>query len=298
MYSERSYARLIARRLPIFIGSPVSLHSLGKHADIYRFAFLDTWVWAVFLFMVLAMTSIYRKIAKTSRSTPPTAQSFHVVGTNQHHASIASLRSTPELAPSTTTVDGKEETSVSRLSLFLRKWKMRLHQSHREQQPRSNLHRQKQTFATQALLYCMAYAITWDFSTYTLIRRRVQWQMVIPIVFLLNILQPLQGFWNAFIYIRPRYMRYRKKQQDQLVRLREQQQREQHQDEAQKEEEHRRRQEENSQARNGWDAQRRGVAFIQAVSVEGDEDEDGEQEELDYVLDTSSGGPEAESVQS
>lgn len=68
-------------------------------------------------------------------------------------------------------------------------------------------------FATQALLYCIAYFITWLFGSINMVvHERLVDDTYIPILFLIVIFEPLQGFMNFLIYFRPRYLAYRRKQ--------------------------------------------------------------------------------------
>lgn len=64
--------------------------------------------------------------------------------------------------------------------------------------------------ATQSFLYVLAYFVTWMFPTVTWLTELIQGKTYTPILFLQSFFVPLQGFFNAFIYIRPRYERYRR----------------------------------------------------------------------------------------
>ena len=74
-------------------------------------------------------------------------------------------------------------------------------------------------FATQAMLYCAVFAMTWFFATVNHIMTEVAPPGYIPLAFLHSIFGTLQGFFNALIYIRPRYIRYREQQQARKARL-------------------------------------------------------------------------------
>mmetsp|Transcript_15331 Transcript_15331/g.21805 ORF Transcript_15331/g.21805 Transcript_15331/m.21805 type:complete len:391 (+) Transcript_15331:258-1430(+) len=75
----------------------------------------------------------------------------------------------------------------------------------------------------QSMLYVGAFFLTWSWATiYHLVEWitgvRAQW-----ITLLINTFVPLQGFWNSFIYARPRYLRLKKKNKHmgfkQLIKL-------------------------------------------------------------------------------
>lgn len=62
----------------------------------------------------------------------------------------------------------------------------------------------------QSILYVGAFFLSWSWTT---IYHLVAWfgGVSVPwITLLINTFLPLQGFWNAFIYARPRYLRVRK----------------------------------------------------------------------------------------
>ena len=62
----------------------------------------------------------------------------------------------------------------------------------------------------QSILYVGAFFLSWSWAT---IYHLVAWfgGVSVPwITLLINTFLPLQGFWNAFIYARPRYLRMRK----------------------------------------------------------------------------------------
>jgi len=64
--------------------------------------------------------------------------------------------------------------------------------------------------AIQGLLYVGAFYVTWLFPTISRITELVAGSNYFPIQFLDAFLLPLQGFFNFFIYIRPRYLTNRK----------------------------------------------------------------------------------------
>jgi len=68
--------------------------------------------------------------------------------------------------------------------------------------------------AVQGLLYVGAFYITWLFPTMSRITELVAKKNYFPIQFLDTFLIPLQGFLNFLIYIRPRYIAYRRQNKD------------------------------------------------------------------------------------
>jgi hypothetical protein len=149
----------------------------GDDAALYRILFTFLIIWAVFAFLVVAMTMIYRTILSIERASEPS------MGAN--------FRMDSDSSPS-------------------QQQAMDLASSRRQRSKRNSL---RQRFAMQALLYCVAFALSYLFGTINVIN--VEWGngiAYIPILFLQVMLLPLQGVWNALIYIRPRYLRYRDKQ--------------------------------------------------------------------------------------
>lgn len=65
-------------------------------------------------------------------------------------------------------------------------------------------------FATQALLYIGACLIATIFPMLQTLTHQLTGQIFVPFLFLITIFFPLQGFFNAAIYTRPRYLKYRK----------------------------------------------------------------------------------------
>jgi hypothetical protein len=133
---------------------------------------------------------------------------------------------------------------------------------------RSTLNRLTRQFATQAMLFCRAFFITWLFPTIGLVVGLVnKGPIPYPLLLLSDLFTPLQGFWNAFIYLRPRYLRYRRRQ-------------------CEKEERQRLVQEQAEARRLTRVAHllaQQGLALVQALSVQeaADIDDEGEAEEDD-----------------
>ena len=75
--------------------------------------------------------------------------------------------------------------------------------------------------AAQASLYVLFFFVTWIFPASQFIAAAVTGYLYFPLLCLTVLLLPLQGFFDAFIYLRPRYLQYRriKQQQQQQQRL-------------------------------------------------------------------------------
>ena len=65
-------------------------------------------------------------------------------------------------------------------------------------------------FAKQAFFYIAVYFLTWVFPMVQWVLERETGNIYIPIIFLQAILVPMQGFLNALVYVRPRYLKYRR----------------------------------------------------------------------------------------
>jgi hypothetical protein len=68
-------------------------------------------------------------------------------------------------------------------------------------------------FAAQACLYVAAFFISWIFPMVQIIVTKRTDELYTPFLFLIVVFSPLQGFFDALIYIRPRYLKYKRKQQ-------------------------------------------------------------------------------------
>lgn len=68
--------------------------------------------------------------------------------------------------------------------------------------------------AMQGLLYIAAFFITWLFPTISRFTELIAGRNYFPIQFLDTFLIPLQGFFNFMIYIRPRFLAYRSRHED------------------------------------------------------------------------------------
>lgn len=78
--------------------------------------------------------------------------------------------------------------------------------------------KQSRKVANQAMLYVGAFYMTWIFGTVTrLVQLTQDGKIYFPIIIMMTIFFPLQGFFNCIVYLRPRYMRYTQKHPDQGI---------------------------------------------------------------------------------
>lgn len=64
--------------------------------------------------------------------------------------------------------------------------------------------------ATQAFFYMLAFFLSWTPATLTRFIQMVWGKTYYPIILMMAIFTPLQGFFNFLVYSRPRWMRFRK----------------------------------------------------------------------------------------
>lgn len=68
--------------------------------------------------------------------------------------------------------------------------------------------------ATQAFLYNFFFFITWIFPMVTFAVSVSTGSLYFPLLTLATIFTPMQGFFDAIIYLRPRYLKYRRRQRE------------------------------------------------------------------------------------
>lgn len=65
--------------------------------------------------------------------------------------------------------------------------------------------------AVQATFYCSVFLLTWSFGTVNRFTQLVGGKVPFPLRILQSFFAPLQGFFNCLVYLRPKYVAYRKK---------------------------------------------------------------------------------------
>jgi hypothetical protein len=164
----------------------------GDNAWLYRWAFLYAEVWFAILYVTAAMALIYYTVLRVERSTD---KYRHL----NNPSSSSRRRSLPK-------------DSLS--SIFRRRQKQRISLIKRKRQ-------QSKQVAHQALAYVGAFFLTWIFGTIARLMQQSKEDVsksYRPLLLLQTIFFPLQGFFNALVYLRPRFVQYReahKKKQEQ-----------------------------------------------------------------------------------
>lgn len=138
----------------------------GANATLYDIAFFHVWLWAVFIWLVVAMAMMYQQIARTERSS------------NKYRSESVLMRHYCN-----NNVNGNSASFQ--------------HQQHHQDNKKVEL---RKAFRTQALLYCSAYFITWLPATLHTIFKALG-NPIFALTYA-AFLDALQGFWNAIIYIR------------------------------------------------------------------------------------------------
>ena len=142
----------------------------GDHADKYLLGLFYSWVWMVFVFLVVCMILIYLRIRKTEQRTLRRSI-FRAAGSESLSGSPSDRN------------EGGRQTLASR-------------------------------YANQALFYALVYLLTWIWGTVHLMVHESGFaasRTFLPIIYLLLIFEPLQGFNNMLVYFRPRYLAYLRK---------------------------------------------------------------------------------------
>lgn len=233
----------------------------GALASTYRLALFYIPFWVILGIMVISMIMIYGKLSATERtmarmvaSPRPSSDS-----PNQLLADSTQLSSSlPQQPQSTTATNELRITSLTK------------------------------EFAIQALLYCLAFMFTWLFGMVaaTSVRFSEKPAFYYPIAYLSTVLGSLQGCFNACIYIRPRYLRYRRLNKQQ-------QQRREYDEEKQGYEGEFSGDDDGRQASSSGEITLRVLALRKALSVDAMDDEDEllEQEEEEGIPDVQSVQP-------
>ena len=158
----------------------------GNHAHAYTLGLFFSWVWMVFVFICTSMYLIYQSIAR--REDRSRIYDFR--------------RSIRKFRGNDTVTQKAEGESTNAEASNSRKQSLRFR------------------FAMQSLFYCIVYFLTWIWGTInvTVHKSKAVPHSYIPILYLLSIFEPLQGFLNMAVYFRPRYLAYRRKMEDYRLR--------------------------------------------------------------------------------
>jgi len=160
----------------------------GDNAGIYRMAFLYVEVWIVILYTALLMSLIYIRVLRVEQSTNKYRYS--------HSFSDSPCRSS---LPGKT--DSHDRSSSSPINV-----------RHNRKQIQQNKKQHSQEVANQAMAYVGAFFLTWIFGTTArmmqLAKTNTNPRVNKSLLLLQTIFFPLQGFFNALVYLRPRYNQY------------------------------------------------------------------------------------------
>ena len=159
----------------------------GENSAAYQLALFLYPAMAMFLWMVISMAMIYTSIAKTERKME----------------------------------ERKEGQTWRQPAVHV--------QQQQQQQPNTTLSKKasmRRDFATQAALYCSAFIFCWLFSIVaaSIVAYDSTPEYFFPISILSSTMSSLQGFFNFLIYIRPRYLHYRRKKKKEKIRQQEESQ--------------------------------------------------------------------------
>lgn len=147
----------------------------GDNAGIYRWVFFHAELWMIFAFCFIAMGIVYHEILQHEQKMQRYDFQLSQSNLRKNTLDSSSWRS-------------KSETST--------------------RQAKST------KFAVQATFYVVVFFFTWIFPMLQAIFSLSSGTLYYPLIMLSAILSSLQGFFNALIYLRPRYLRIRETNKD------------------------------------------------------------------------------------
>lgn len=163
--------------------SPPCTRSSIHEVDVYRWALFHAELWFVFVLCAVAMLAMYLKVRHRERAME--RYNFQDASSNSALNSMGAISSPPpkrSLRRMNLSFPGGmsgEEVKLSR------------------------------KVATQAFLYCFFFFTTWIFPMVQFVVANQTGDLLFPLLVLTTIFSPLQGFLDAIIYLRPRYLQYR-----------------------------------------------------------------------------------------
>lgn len=174
----------------------------GVNAGAYRWAFFFAWVWAVCIFTFSAMVMIYWGLRRVESSN----NKYTFRPTTQSHSQDADSEDDGE-CPSNPSGHSRKSFTSS-ISLGVLGHHKRKKSSSREARKRQR----SRKFANQAALYVTFFFVTWIFPTVQGSINSFVGTGFSYLLVLITLIVPLQGFFNALIYLRPRYLKQLKKE--------------------------------------------------------------------------------------
>ena len=172
--------------------------------NISRWVFFHLELWASFLVCVIAMTSIFLVIRKQEKKMERYEferiyrMSFSGDGMTQQNGAIISTHGMLASRYISNNNSNQQRASISSSP----------RQQQQQQQDEVPLSKK---VATQAFLYCLLFFVTWIFPMAQFLVSQITGYLFFPMLCITVIINPLQGFFDAVIYLRPRYLKYRRK---------------------------------------------------------------------------------------
>jgi len=185
---------------------------------IYRWAFFYVPLWCGVAFATVAMGMVIRTVflheKRTDKYTHPTIHSLQQQQQQQAQSTSSQRASSNgERRQSPSSLGSQVQQSLPRSVLVVSQAPI----------PTIFTDRRKRTrqVAIQALFYVGAFYLTWIFPTITRIMQSVYYfgDESYALVLLTVVCGPLQGLYNFFVYVRPRWMRHRAKRRKMKARL-------------------------------------------------------------------------------
>eukprot|EP00529_Nitzschia_sp_RCC80_P022739 CAMPEP_0113452398 /NCGR_PEP_ID=MMETSP0014_2-20120614/6826_1 /TAXON_ID=2857 /ORGANISM="Nitzschia sp." /LENGTH=487 /DNA_ID=CAMNT_0000343769 /DNA_START=88 /DNA_END=1551 /DNA_ORIENTATION=+ /assembly_acc=CAM_ASM_000159 len=184
----------------------------GDNADNYMLSLFFSWVWSVFAFMCIAMTLIYLKIYKTETRSMRYSMKHH-----QPSSMLSGEQFTSPPSPLNTVHANQKDTeamtdaAVTTITTTTTATTTTMRNRHRQTTATTTTFASR--FANQSIFYCIVFFLTWIWGTLhvTVNEREGDPPSFLPLLYLLCIFESLQGFNNALVYFRPRYLSYRRK---------------------------------------------------------------------------------------
>uniref|UniRef100_A0A7S1YKU2 Uncharacterized protein n=1 Tax=Grammatophora oceanica TaxID=210454 RepID=A0A7S1YKU2_9STRA len=216
--------------------SPETCQTPDINIGAYRWGFFFAWIWASFIFMFVAMAMMYSGLLSTERKSRKysfAAKDTTVSGPSppaSRRVSFADLGSYVMSINNKGMKDGKERRSGQDRSSVDFGDLMKVQEPAEQSicfeanvendnaaamsgaptNPKPKM-KNSRKFFNQAALYVSFFMITWIFMTIQASLQAFLETGYSYLVVLLTIFTPLQGFFNTLIYVRPRYLEYRKK---------------------------------------------------------------------------------------
>ncbi|KAL7532544.1 hypothetical protein ACHAWF_004175 [Thalassiosira exigua] len=164
----------------------------GNNAWIFRWAFFYGPLWAAIGSSGVAMWLTYLAVRKTEKASARWSTRRSINAGNPDGNQRRRRSSIESLIP--TAIRRRSSLPAEEAAL-----------------PSENDRKHSKQVATQAFYYLLAFFFSWTPATLTRFIQMVWGRTYYPIILLMAILTPMQGFLNYTVYMRPRWISYRKK---------------------------------------------------------------------------------------